>query len=357
VATRFIFTKKAMRRIQSLRKRGYSLREIATVIGCSRTLLRERGFDLGSLRRRYTEQEAHRMVAMRKQGHTLQQIAIALGCSESSVRNHVRHLGPIPSLQTSPRSRPPIIPKATRMRVLRLRKRGYPFEKIANLLGMAYGTARAIVLTGGRPPAGRSRHNFRKTPEDVITRILALRREGSSHAYIADAVGVSTTTVGRILKSNGFPAKIKLQRLAGPVGRRVRGICRIKGCGVRHFGSGLCSTHQLQYRQGRIDKSGKVLPSTCIDCGAKFPRNPQRKRCERCRRAHLRKRAKWNRDCRLRYIDHQGRPLSLICQQCGKEFQRRLRKLPFCKSCAAARPNMLRRQRGLLAKREPKRAA
>lgn len=98
-----------------------------------------------------------------------------------------------------------------------LRKRGYPFERIANALGMAYGTARAIFLTGGKPPAGRSRHSFWRTPKDVVARILALRREGSSHAYIADAVGVSSTTVGRFLRSNGFPGKIPLQRLAGPV--------------------------------------------------------------------------------------------------------------------------------------------
>lgn len=297
------------------------------------------------------------MAAMRKQGSTLQQIAIALNCSESSVRHHVRQIGPIPLLQAKPRQFRPPIPSKVRKRVVLLRKRGHPFEKIAQVLGMAYGTARAIFLAGGRPPTGRSRHNFQKTPEDVITRILALRRAGSSHAYIAESVGVSTTTVGRILKSNRFPPKIQLRRLAGPVGRRVRGICRVKGCGVRHYGSGLCSSHRLQYRQGRIEKNGKLLPSTCIGCGAKFPRSPQRERCDRCRRAHLRERANWNWAYRLGYIDRQGRPLPLICQQCGKQFRRRLRKLPFCQSCAAARPNMLRRQRRLQAKSSPQSAA
>ena len=237
----------------------------------------------------------------------------------------------------------------TRKGVVVLRKRGYTFEKIANMLGLAPCTVRTIVITGGRPPAHNPFFCSEKTSEVKIARIIALRRAGSSYAHIAEVTGVSAATAGRILKSNGFPGKIQLLRLAGPVGSRVRGICRIRGCGVRHYGSGLCSSHELQYRQGRIDRNGKLLPTACEECGRKLSRRLRRRWCQRCRRARTRMRGKRNRDYRLGYVDKDGKPLPFTCQQCGKKF-RRQRKTRFCENCAVARPNMLRRQRRLQTK-------
>jgi len=350
VSARFQFTEDAIRKIHKMRKSGCTLRQIARAIGCCRSTLREH-FNLGSLRRRFTEEEKRRMIALRKQGRTVQQIAIALGIGESTVGHHVRHLGPVPLSDARPRGRWRTARMEARERVVVLRKRGYTFQKIASVVGMAYTTARAIFLAGGKRPA-RPHGGSKKTSKEEIARMIALRRAGGSYAYIAGLVGVNAGTVGMILKSHGFPGKIPLLRYAGPVGNRVRGICRVPGCGVWHYGSGLCANHQLQYKQGRIEKNGRLLPSTCVDCGANFPYNPQRQRCDRCRRVHLTKLDKLNRDYRLGYIDEQGRPLPFTCEQCGKKFTRRSGKTRFCEGCAAARPNMLRRQRRSQAKLE-----
>ena len=284
------------------------------------------------------------MVVMRRRGCNLQEIAFALRCSQNAVSNHLQKHGLIPESTVGPRKPWRAVPQARRRRVIALRKRGYTYEKIANIVGLAPCTVRTIVITGGRPPVRKRVYYYEKTSDDKIVRIIALRRAGSSLAYIAAATGVSASTTGKILKNNGFPGKIRLLRLAGPVGSRVRGICRVRGCGVRHYGSGLCSAHELHYRQGRIDKNGKLLPSVCTDCGRKFPRTPQRTSCDRCRRVHRRIYSKLNRDYHLGYIDRQGRPLPFICQQCGRKF-RRQRKTRFCETCAAARPDTLRRQR------------
>lgn len=344
MSAKFQFTEQAIRQIRTMRKQGSTLRQIAKAIGCSRTTLQQGSFNLGSLRRKFTKEEERRMVAMRKQGSTLQEIAIALDCSESSIRRRVHRLGSIPLLRATPlKPRRPVTSK-TRRRVVALRKRDWTFEEIAKVVGLAYCTVRTIVVTGGKPPARNPYHNSEKTPEDKIVRIIALRRAGSSYAYIAEQTGVSAATAGRILKTNGFPGKILLVRLAGPVGSRVRGICRVRGCGVRHYGSGMCSSHDREYRQGRVGKNGKLLPSICSVCGGKFRRSPQRRRCDRCRRTYIRIQGTRNRNYRLGYIDKDGRILPFTCQQCGKKF-RRGRKTRFCESCAAARPNMLRRQR------------
>ena len=274
----FTFTKEAIRRIPAMRKTGATLRQIAEAIGCSRTTLSEHVFNLGSLRRRFKKEEERTMVAMRKRGCTLQEIAIALDCSENVVRRRVRKLGPVTLLNG--RSRRPwrLVPNRSRAQVVALRKRGYTYEKIANQLGLAPCTVRTIVMRGGRPPVGKRFYNGEKTPDDKIARIIALRRTGSSYAHIAGVTGVSPATVGKILRKNGFPGRIQLLRLAGPRGSRVRGICRVGACGVRHYGSGFCWYHEAQYRQGRIDKNGKLLPTTCKDCGKTFPRSPQRLR-------------------------------------------------------------------------------
>lgn len=340
----FKFTKDVMRQIHRMRKSGCSLRQIGRAIGCSRTTLREHVPNLGRLRRRFGKEEERRMVEMRKRGCTFQEIAIALDCSQNTVSYHARRLGPIPLLNAGARKSRRPVPNETRKQVITLRKRGYAFERIANRLGLAPCTVRTIVITGGRPPAGNPFFNNEKIPEDKIALIIALRRAGSSYAYIAEKTGVSAAAAGKILRKNGFPGKIQLVRLAGPLGSRVRGICRVRGCGVWHYGSGLCSSHELQYRQGRIDKDGKLLPSVCENCGKKFPRSAQRRWCDGCRKVRTRFRWTLNRHYNLGYIDEQAKPLPFICQQCGKKF-RRGRKTRFCEICARARPSMLRSQR------------
>lgn len=332
-----------------MRESGHTLREIAKAIGCSRTTLRAQGFNLGSLRRKFTKKEKTRMVTMRKRGSLLQEIAIKLDCSQGTVRGHVRHLGPIPALKRRPIKPKTPIPNMIRKRIVALRKRGYTFERIANLLRLVPSAVRSVVMRRGQPGPGRLRHHWQPTPEYKVARVIALRRAGSSLYHIAQLTGVSATTSMMILRRSGFPGRIRLLRMSGPMGSRVRGICRIPGCGVRHYGSGLCSTHEIHYRQGRINQHGNLLPLICEECGSKFPYTPQRKRCDRCRRVHKRTRAKHNRDYLLGYIDKNGKLLQFRCEQCGRKF-RRWRKTRFCETCAEARPNMLRRERRLKAR-------
>ena len=341
---RFEFKKKAKRQIRSMRQRGCSLREIAIAIGCSRTTLRAKGFNLGSLRRRFTKEEENRMVTMRRHGFTLQQISIALGCCQTVVRRRVRNLGPVPLLEARPVKPKTPAPKQTRRLVLDLRKRGHSFEKIANTVGLSPCGARSIVMTGEEPVLRDHPSHWEETSEDKIARVIALRRAGSSLYNIAEVTGVPASTAMMILRRRGFPGRIRLLRMAGPVGSRVRGICRVRGCGVRHYGSGLCAKHHAQHRQGRIDKTGKLLTLHCKDCGKKLRGKPQIQRCELCRRTRKNILSKRNRDFHLGYIDKDGRPLPFICEQCGKKF-RRDRKARFCEECSAARPNILRRLR------------
>ena len=343
---RFEFTKQAKRQIRSMRQRGCSLREIAIAIGCSRTTLRAQGFNLGSLRRRFTKDEENRMVTMRRRGCTFQQISIALGCCQAVVRRRVRNLGPVPLLEARPVKPKTPAPKQTRRRVLALRKRGYSFEKIANVVGLSPCGVRSIVMTGEEPVVRDHPSHWEETSEDKIARVIALRRAGSSLYRIAEATGVPASTAMMILRRRGFPGRIRLLRMAGPVGSRVRGICRVRGCSVRQYGSGFCANHDAQHCQGRINKSGKLLPSNCVDCGKKILRKPQVKRCERCRRNRMNMLSKRNREYHLGYTNEQGRPVTFNCEQCGKKF-RRDRKTRFCEECSAARPKMLRIQRRL----------
>lgn len=344
MTAKFQFTEQAVRQIRIMRKQGSTMRQIAKAIGCSKTTLLEGGFNLGSLRRKFTQNEQKRMVAMRKQGRILQEIAAALRCSETSVRRRVANAGPIPLLAARPYKTRKPIPKDKRMRVMALRHRGHTLEKIAQMLNLAYATVQSIVITGGKPPARNPYYNLEKTPEDKIARIISLRRSGGSYAYIAQCTGVSKDTVARILRKNGFSGRIQLLRLAGPCGSRVRGLCRVPRCGVRHCGSGLCANHQHEYRQGRIDKNGKLLPLTCEQCGGKFPRNRYRRYCDVCRRVRAKLQKKRDRLLSLGYIDREGWILPFTCKLCGAKF-RRSRKTRYCESCAAARPNILRRQR------------
>src|SRR5579864_1722769 len=149
-----------------MRKDGRSLREIAMAIGCSRATLNEQDFNLGSLRRRFTNEEVQRMASMRKRGCTLQEIAIALDCSQNAVSNHIRNLDPIPALETRPIKPKRPVPNPTRRRVIALRKRGYSYEKIANIVALAPSKVRSIVLTGGRPTSRQRPRHWERIPED-----------------------------------------------------------------------------------------------------------------------------------------------------------------------------------------------
>ncbi len=322
-----------------MRKRGCSLREIAKTIGCSRSTLRKYGPPkLGSLLRRFKREELDRIAALRKRGLTVQEIAIAGGHSQSAVVYQVRRLGVAPE-EPKPRRRSEITDDL-RKRVVALHKKGHNLSRISNLTALARTTVRSIVLAGGRPPSSnRSRFRARTTKEEEL-RIVELRRAGSSLQRIADEVGLSNSGVLIALRRNGFPpGRITLLRLAGPLGRRVKGLCKVKGCRVRQFGAGLCTRHEAARRQGRIDKDGRSLPSRCEDCNKKIPWKRREQLCENCKRARAKILAKINRDYNKGRIDEKGRPTPSICEECGKKFHR-LRKARFCESCAVARQKM-----------------
>ena len=161
---RLELTKKDIQQIQALLKLGYSMREVARAVGCSDDTLRNHGFSSCSPPRRFTEKEKSRIIAMRKRGCTIGEIAIALDCSRNAVGHHVRKLGPIPSLKArrfKPRRR---ISEEIKRRVVELRRQGHTFEKIANMLDMAYPTARYIVLDSenSRKAQGASSRSGRK---------------------------------------------------------------------------------------------------------------------------------------------------------------------------------------------------
>lgn len=334
MSTRFEFTGEIKRCAIAMRKKGCSVRQIAEAIGCSRTTLLKQRLNLGSLRRRFTEDEVKRMVAMRKRGSTILEIAAALDATPTVVSRHVSHLGPAKRRSFK---EPSQVPAATRQRVVVLRHRGYAYWKIATMIGRAYATVREIVLSNGRPPKPRSGFVGRRVSEQEIARIIVLRRAGNSYSRIGEVMGIKSGTVGKVLRNNGFSGRITLERMAGPVGSRVRGICRIPRCGVRHYGSGLCSKHELMYRKGRTDKNGKRLPSFCEECGKRLGLSYHRRWCVRCKRKRDWVVEKRKKDYLLGYVDKAGRPLPLTCEECGRKFPRNKRVVRFCQRCRKTR--------------------
>lgn len=320
-----------------MRKKGSTIRQIAKAIGCSRATLGKQRLNLGSLRRKLTQDELKRIVAMRKRGCTIQQIAGAVDTAPSVVSRHVCHLGPIPALNSRSFKAASQVLTRTRQRVVALRHKGYTYWKIANMVGHACATVREIVLNNGKPPERKSWSAGRRVSQEEIARIIALRRAGSSYTHIAEALGMKSATVGKILRNKGFSGRITLVRMAGPVGSRVRGICQVPKCGVRHYGSGLCSKHELAYRKRCIDKHGKRLPSFCEDCHKRLAPSYHRRWCIPCKRARHRRLEKRKQDYLLGYVDKAGRPLPLTCEECGDKFFRGKRRARFCPVCRKTR--------------------
>jgi hypothetical protein len=335
VSARFQFTQEMKRHVMAMRKKGCSIRLMAEAIGCSSTTLLKQRLNLGSLRRRFTATELRRMVAMRQQSCTIQQIATVVDAAPSVVSRHVSHLGPV--LKSGPFKLASEVSAATRRRVVALRRSGYSYWKIANITSRACATVRAIVLSRGRPPKRKPGFTGRRVSEQEVARIIALRRAGSSYSHIAEVTGVKAGTVGKILRKHGFSGRITLVRMAGPLGSRVRGICRVSRCGVRHYGSGLCSKHAILYRKGRIDKNGRRRPSLCEACGKKLAPTCHRRWCLPCRRSREWVVAKRRQDYLLGYVDKAGRPLPLTCEECGGRFPRGKRVVRFCHTCRKTR--------------------
>jgi DNA-binding CsgD family transcriptional regulator len=334
------FRKVDLRRIRAMRKRGCSIDAIARAMNCSARTLVTYVHDLGSLNRTLSKEKLRQMATLHKEGRNLQEIAKALRTAPSTIGYHIHKLG-LKAAGNGARGKSTLpVRNDIRRRVVLLRKRGLSFWKIAVTVKLSPTTVRAIVLDGGRPWTPRRRPLWQPVSKQEEKRTVQLRRAGSSLQHIAQAIGISASTVGDILRRNGFPGgRIPLSRLAGPVGARVRGICSVQGCGVRHYGSGLCRNHERQYKAGRINKKGRLLPFTCEDCGVKFHYRKKLRRCRSCARERIRMMNRLGARYRRGRIDEQGRPIPLICEQCGKKLDREY-KARFCESCAVERQRL-----------------
>ena len=115
-----------------------------------------------------------------------------------------------------------------RERIVWLHRSGQTPKAISQAVGVCPRTVRkwlaryrAEGLAGLKDRSSRPRRLHRPTPQEVLTRIEALRRERRPGAQIAKDVGVSPATVSRVLKRLGLN-KLKVLEPAEPVRRYER---------------------------------------------------------------------------------------------------------------------------------------
>lgn len=183
-------------------------------------------------------------------------------------------------------------PQSRAALVRRVLERRQPVRQVAQDLGVDERTVRKWVrryLTEG--PAGladrscRPHHSPRATPDAVVHRVEALRRERWPAARIAAAVGLSRATVGRILRRLGLarltalapappvrryerarPGELlhvdikKLGRIAG-VGHRITGDRRhrARGIGWEYVHVAIDDCSRLAYAEVLGDETGATV--------------------------------------------------------------------------------------------------
>ena len=97
--------------------------------------------------------------------------------------------------------------------ILRLRKEGLSYSKIAEKVGVSYNTARnwciRAEVTIENPIIAP---NPRKLSSDIVDKILSLQKDGLSQREIAKELGIGKTTVARHCKEHGVIFTMKSKK-------------------------------------------------------------------------------------------------------------------------------------------------
>jgi lambda repressor-like predicted transcriptional regulator len=160
----------------------------------------------------------------------------------------------------------------TDLRIFAMRKQGSTLAEIAQAVGLAPSTVRNRLLQSGKF-SRRLQNGF---PQEKIRVIFSMYEKGATLRQIGAQIGYSYETVRTVLRKSGRP-------LARPIF-----ICSIKGCKERHYGLGYCKTHWTRAHNGRMDAEGNLIPLQhfCSRCGREFfspPEPPSAQKCAGCR--------------------------------------------------------------------------
>ncbi len=115
-----------------------------------------------------------------------------------------------------------------RERLVRMVENGHSLSAAARAGGVCQRTARKWVArhkaegrTGLMDRSSRPRRLYRPTPQDMVDRVIDLRRHRLTGSHIARKVGISPATVSRVLKRAGL-SRLKNLEPAEPVRRYER---------------------------------------------------------------------------------------------------------------------------------------
>lgn len=97
--------------------------------------------------------------------------------------------------------------------ILRLRKEGWSYTKIASQVGVSYNTARNWCLRSGVVIENPTEIvNPRKLKSDIVDKILLLQKRGLSQREIAKELGIGKTTVARHCRTHGIIFTMKSKK-------------------------------------------------------------------------------------------------------------------------------------------------
>jgi lambda repressor-like predicted transcriptional regulator len=163
---------------------------------------------------------------------------------------------------------------ASDLRIFALRRQGNTLSDIAQAVGLSPSTVRDRLLQSGQFP-GRV-HLRNHFPQDKVREVVSMRDKGASLRQIGAEIGYSCETVRTVLRKSG-------RNPARPIFR-----CSISGCKGRHYAHGYCQMHWARARNGRMDAKGNLisLHRFCSRCGRTFfspPAPPSAQKCDGCR--------------------------------------------------------------------------
>lgn len=170
--------------------------------------------------------------------------------------------------------RPTMRKYASDLRIFALRRKGHSLSDIAQAVGLSPSTVRDRLLQSGKFP-GRV-HLRNHFPQDKVIELVSMRDKGATLRQIGAKIGYSYETVRTVLRKSG-------RDVARPIFS-----CSIKGCKRRHYARGYCQMHWTRARNGRMDAGGNLIPlhRSCSRCGRTFfspPAPPSAQKCDGCR--------------------------------------------------------------------------